>query len=227
MCMIILHGILHVPDLASNLISLGTLQHKGATYHTSEDGLVVTLQGDKLFPSNPHQTPLPCPTNPPLSHMQDVSSSGSWCRYQGHLHLNAISQVAKYQAKGLTFMSDQTCEACTLTAAYHSGIAQRHYKRMDLLIVHISGPMSTPMWTSKTRMLITIEMGSGLSVGELLATENDTTKALKTIIMRLEQESKKKLKMICTKSDNTYLHEVVEDICKKNGIQHDLPPESK
>jgi hypothetical protein len=59
---------------------------------------------------------------------------------------------------------------------------QRHYKRMDLLVVHLSGPMSTPMWTGKTSMLITIEMGSGLSVGELLATENDVAEVLKTII---------------------------------------------
>jgi hypothetical protein len=67
-----------------------------------------------------------------------------------------------------------------------TGISQRHYERMDLLVVHLSGPMSTPMWTGKTRMLIAIEMGNGLSIGELLATENNTTKALKTIIMRLE-----------------------------------------
>jgi hypothetical protein len=42
--------------------------------------------------------------------------------------------------------------------------------------------MSTPTWTGKMHMLIAIEMGSGLSVGELLATENDAAEALKTII---------------------------------------------
>jgi hypothetical protein len=40
---IVLHNVLHVPHLASNLISLGTLQHEGATYHNSEGGLIVTL----------------------------------------------------------------------------------------------------------------------------------------------------------------------------------------
>jgi hypothetical protein len=59
---------------------------------------------------------------------------------------------------------------------------QRHYERMDLLVVHLSGLMSTPTWTGKMHMLITIEMGSGLSIGELLATESDVSKALKTII---------------------------------------------
>jgi hypothetical protein len=47
-------------------------------------------------------------------------------------------------------------------------------------------------------MLITIEMGSGLRIGELLATKNDAVKVLKTIIRQLEHESGKKLKGIHT-----------------------------
>jgi hypothetical protein len=43
MCTIVLHNILHVPHLVSNIISLGALQHKGATYHNSEGGLIITL----------------------------------------------------------------------------------------------------------------------------------------------------------------------------------------
>jgi hypothetical protein len=71
---------------------------------------------------------------------------------------------------------------CTLTVLHNplsADTAQRHYERMDLLIVHLSGPMSTPTWTSKTRVLIV----------ELLATKNDATEALKTIIRQLECES--------------------------------------
>jgi hypothetical protein len=53
---------------------------------------------------------------------------------------------------------------------------------MDLLIVHLSGPMSTPTWTGKTCVLIAVKMNSSLSIGELLATENNAAEALKTII---------------------------------------------
>jgi hypothetical protein len=98
---------------------------------------------------------------------------------------------------------------------------------MDLLVVHLSGPMATPTLTGKTHVLIAVEINSGLSIGELLATENDTARALKTIIRRLEHESGKKLKRICTDSSDMRLHEVVEDTCKRNGIQYDLHPESE
>jgi hypothetical protein len=49
MCTIALHNVLHVPHLASNSISLGTLQHEGATYYSSDSGLIVTLRGDELL----------------------------------------------------------------------------------------------------------------------------------------------------------------------------------
>jgi hypothetical protein len=116
----------------------------------------------------------------------DAASNGSWHRYQGHLHPNAIDQPEKRQKmKGLTFASDRTHELRALTVLHNppfTDTAQRHYERMDLLVVHLSGPMSTPTWTSKTRVLIAVEMNSGLSIGELLATENDAAEALKTII---------------------------------------------
>jgi hypothetical protein len=74
-------------------------------------------------------------------------------------------------------------------------------------------------------VLIAVEMNSSLSIGELLATENDATEALKTIIRRLECESGQKLTRIRTDSSDMQLHEVVKDTCKINSIQYDLCPE--
>jgi hypothetical protein len=107
--------------------------------------------------------------------------------------------------KGLTFASDQIHEVRTLTVPHNppfTDTTQRHYKRMDLLVVHLSGPMATPTWTGKTRVLIAVEMNSGLSIGELLATENNAAEALKAIIRRLEHESGQKLKRIHTDSSD-------------------------
>jgi hypothetical protein len=46
---IVLHGALHVPWLATNLVSLGALQQEGSLFCSCEDGLVVTQGGDELF----------------------------------------------------------------------------------------------------------------------------------------------------------------------------------
>jgi hypothetical protein len=105
--------------------------------------------------------------------------------------------------------------------------AHPNHERMDLLIVHLSGPMSTPTWAGKTRVLVAVEMGSQLSVGGLLETENDAAGALKTIVMRLEKESGRTLKKIYTDTGNVYLHAVVDAFCKRNQILHGLPPENE
>jgi hypothetical protein len=94
---IVLHNILHIPHLASNIISLDMLQNKGATYHSSEDGLIITLQGDELLWTTLSRS---------LCHIQqtlvypickmcpDAMSSGGWHRYPGHKHPNTISKVS-------------------------------------------------------------------------------------------------------------------------------------
>lgn len=46
---VVLHGVLHVPRLAANLVSLGTLQRAGAKHHSQEEGIMVTLGPDELF----------------------------------------------------------------------------------------------------------------------------------------------------------------------------------
>ena len=40
---VILHGVWHVPMLAANLVSLGTLQRSGANHHSHENEIMVTL----------------------------------------------------------------------------------------------------------------------------------------------------------------------------------------
>ena len=45
-----LHGALHIPKLAANLVSLGKLQWEGASVAASyEKGLSVSLHGDELL----------------------------------------------------------------------------------------------------------------------------------------------------------------------------------
>jgi hypothetical protein len=44
-----LRDVLHVLHLATNLVSLGKLQREGATFYSSSEGLVVSLNGEVLL----------------------------------------------------------------------------------------------------------------------------------------------------------------------------------
>jgi len=47
--LVILWNVLHVPSLGTNLVSLGILQHKGASYSSWGDGIVISIGGQELF----------------------------------------------------------------------------------------------------------------------------------------------------------------------------------
>jgi len=47
--LVTLQNVLHVPFLGANLVSLGVLQCKGASYSSQSDGVIVSLGSQKLF----------------------------------------------------------------------------------------------------------------------------------------------------------------------------------
>jgi len=46
---ITLHEVLHIPHLGVNLISLGALHCQGVSVKSSDDGLVLSREGEELF----------------------------------------------------------------------------------------------------------------------------------------------------------------------------------
>ena len=45
MTLVTLWNVLYVPSLGANLVSLGVLQHKGASYSSQSDGVIISLGG--------------------------------------------------------------------------------------------------------------------------------------------------------------------------------------
>jgi hypothetical protein len=81
--------------------------------------------------------------------------------------------------------------------------------------------MSVATWTGKAYVFVAVEMNSRLGIGELLESKAEAAKTLKTVVMRLEQQSGKKLKWLRTNVGNEWLHKVVGDFCRQNSILHE------
>jgi histone deacetylase 1/2 len=144
-------------------------------------------------------------TSNTIAEVAYVVSSASlhlWHRQMGHLHLDAIHKLdQKLMVNGLTITSpkfyDHVCEGCMLGKSHRlpfSNASHTHYEKMKLVIVDLSGPMSVTTWTGKAYTFVTIEMNSQLGIGELLKSKTEAAETLKTVVMRLEQQSGNKLK---------------------------------
>jgi hypothetical protein len=96
-----------------------------------------------------------------------------------------------------------------------------HYEKMELVVVDLSGPMSVTTWTGKAYTFVAVEMNSGMGIGELLERKTKAAETLKTVAVRLERQSGKKLKHLRTDVGNEWLNKTVGDFCRRNGILHE------
>jgi hypothetical protein len=60
-----------------------------------------------------------------------------------------------------------------------------------------------------------------MGIGELLECKTEAAETLKTVVVRLERQSGKKLKRLRTDVGNEWLNKTVGDFCRRNGILHE------
>jgi hypothetical protein len=231
---VVLHGALYVPRLTTNLISLGMLQWDGASFCSVSDGLVVTIGDNNLFHTTLHGTlyHVNCTSNTvvEVAYVFSGESLRLWHKWMGHLHLDAIRKLnQKSMVNGLTITSpryyDHICKGCMLGKSHRlpfPNASHTHYEKMELVVVDLSGPMSVTTWTGKAYTFVAVEMNSRMGIGELLERKTEAAKTLKTVVVRLERQSGKKLKRLRTDVRNKWLNKTVGDFCRRNGILHEI-----
>jgi hypothetical protein len=172
-----LRDVLHVPRLVTNLVSLGKPQHEGATFCSSSEGLVVSLNGEVLL-----ETVLTGALYYINQNANEVSFTtilgGSlhlWHRHMGHLHIDAIRKlVQKEMVKGLTILSknhDHVCEGCVLGKSHRLPFpeaSQTTYEHMELIVVDLAGPMSVETWSGMSYVFMAVEASTRMGVAELM-----------------------------------------------------------
>jgi hypothetical protein len=100
----------------------------------------------------------------------------------------------KDMVDGLTISSlqdyDHLCEGCALGKSHRlpfpkSSVAK--YKKMDLVVVDLTGPMSAKTWSGMSYALVIIEVCYHFPVGRLLRTKDEAAENLKEVIATLER----------------------------------------
>jgi len=231
---VILHGVLHVPKLAANLVSLGTLQRAGAKHHSHKEGIIVTLGADELFRAS---FPTSTATLYYINLVQReaafaIVASGSmrvWHRRLGHLHLDAIrAMVQKKLVSRLDITSSKeynhVCEGCVLGKSHclpFPKTSSTIYSKMELVVMDITGPMSVETWTGHAYAMVVIEASCRFRVGQLLAKKEEVASTLKDVVTMLERQSGLKLKKMRSDNGTEFVNSIVESFCQRNGILHE------
>ena len=153
-----------------------------------------------------------------------ISSGGSlrlWHRHMGHLHLDAIHELAKKEmVEGLTITSprsyDHVCKGCALSKSHklpYPVASSKSYDKMECVVVDLTGPMSVATWTGKHYVLVAVKVSSRWGVGDPLTTKDKAAKALKTIIARLERQANKKIVNIRSDNGSEWVNDILSNFC--------------
>src|ERR1700730_13952565 len=93
---------------------------------------------------------------------------------------------------------------------------------MGLVVADLTGLMAVETWSGMRYALIVVEVNSRYGITRLLKSKDEVPTALKEIIAMLERQSGLKLKRLCTDNGTELVNDKVEDLCKRNGIIHEM-----
>jgi len=158
--LVTLQNVLHVPSLGANLVSLGVLQHEGASYSSQNDGVIVSLGDQELFYAVLKNTGgflyfITCAKDTDRAAFSVYEGSMRlWYRRMGHIGPRTINLMQrKGFVNGLDLMApnnyDHVCTGCAHGKSHRKpmpGTSNTKYGKMELVIMDLTGPISVPTW---------------------------------------------------------------------------------
>ena len=161
-----------------------------------------------------------------------VVTSGSlrlWHRRLGHLNLRVIKDMQrKNMVNGLSILLpqeyDRVCKRCALGKSHCLPFPKQSntvYKKMDLVVIDLTGPMSVPTWLGMSYALMVVEASCHFPIGRLLKAKSEAAAAVKEIVTMFKRQSGKKLKKMRSDLGTEFIKELIDNFCKKNGVIHE------
>lgn len=227
-----LAGVLFIPRLKNNIISVGQLDRTGCKVEI-EDGVMriwdrrrrllckVHRGRNQLYVLNLDVAPLPlC-----LAARHD---DGAWrwhARY-GHIGFDALRQLSRRaMVHGLPLVEEEEaiCDTCVVTkhrrAPFPTQARYRAEQPLDLVHGDLCGPVKPATPGDKRYFLLLVDDASRFMWLVLLAAKSDAAEAIKRIQAGAESECGRTLHVLRTDNGGEFTAAEFADYCADRGIQ--------
>lgn len=227
-------NVLFVPDLKSNLLSVGQLQEKGYEISIKDGvcriqdeklGLIaqVKMTANRMFPLYLHHTI--------LSYFAAKLKDTAWLwhlRY-GHLSFGGLKTLQqKNMVAGLPKFESpsEICEECVVSKQHRDpfpkGKSSRATKALELVHSDLCGPIK-PMSNGGKRYFISfIDDFSRRTWVYFLQHKSEAFTAFQRFKALVEKEAGMQIKILRTDRGGEYKSQEFEDFCGRHGIQRQL-----
>ncbi|KAG9450495.1 hypothetical protein H6P81_010460 [Aristolochia fimbriata] len=227
-------NVLYIPDMHTNLISVGQLLEKGYDIHLKDGRLSirnkngeliakVDMAKNRLFTLNIEAASMKC--------LKSVLKDNLWLWHLrfGHLGFTGLKLLLKEKmVKGLPEIDhpDQLCEGCMKgkqhRLPFEAGHSRRARRPLELVHTDIVGPFEVTSLGGNRYYLTFIDDFSRYTWVYFLKEKSEALNKLKEFKALAENQSRKYIKVLRSDRGGEYTSKAFEEFCKENGILHQL-----
>ncbi|KAK2407959.1 putative mitochondrial protein [Trifolium repens] len=227
-------SVFYIPDLKSNLISMGQLQDKGyiiiiqqrkCQIHHPEKGLIAEAEmtSNRMFPLHIQHSVHKCFS----TRVQDPT--WLWHLRYGHLSFKGLKTLyEKNMVEGLPNINNpiEMCEDCIIGKqhrdSFPQGKAWRAEKILQLLHLDICGPINPTSNGNKRYFITFIDDYSRKIWVYFLQEKSEAFNVFKSFKVRVEKESGKCIQTLRTDRGGEFNSHDFASFCESHGIRRQL-----
>ncbi|TPX47302.1 DNA-directed DNA polymerase [Chytriomyces confervae] len=222
--MVTITGVLYVPDLSVNLLSISALSMKGATVNFNGNGVSVSIEEKVILRANDICEGLYTLKDDKAGLTSKVTATrettmGEAHRFMGHLNAGDLQKLME-QTDGLEIKDTELgdCSMCmesktTRKVGKEKSVqVQNPGEELNLDLTFING----------TLILMVSDTGSGCTFAKILEKKSDALQGILDIIKLIETQYNHKLKTIVSDGGGKFINKKFTRWCEANGVKHEV-----
>ncbi|KAK4386674.1 Retrovirus-related Pol polyprotein from transposon TNT 1-94 [Sesamum angolense] len=229
----IINDVMYIPNLRTNLFSVGQMMEKGYTLHFGGDSCTIYDNKDKTLKiaevrMKEHRCfPIHLQYMGRTTMKAQEDQSWLWHRRLGHFNLQGLKIL--HQKKMMTDLPqiqavEGACEAC-LQGKQHkkpfpSGTSWRVKAILELIHTDVCGPMRTPSHEQNRYFILFIDDYSRMTWVYFMREKSEVFKVFKKFKNLVEKQSGRSIKVLRSDRGKEYNNSEFDKFCEEEGIEH-------
>ncbi|KAL0423820.1 UNVERIFIED_CONTAM: Retrovirus-related Pol polyprotein from transposon TNT 1-94 [Sesamum radiatum] len=231
----IINDFMYIPNLRTNLFSVGQMMEKGYTLHFGGDSCTIYDNKDKTLKiaevrMKEHRCfPIHLQYMGRTAMKAQEDQSWLWHRRLGHFNFQGLKIL--HQKKMMTDLPqiqavEGACEAC-LQGKQHkkpfpSGTSWRAKAVLELIHTDVCGPMRTPSHEQNRYFILFIDDYSRMTWVYFMREKSEVFKVFKKFKNLVEKQSGRSIKVLRSDRGKEYNNSEFDKFCEEEGIEHQL-----
>jgi hypothetical protein len=226
-------GVLYVPAMKTNLLSMGQLLEKGFIMHLENKVMEVfdshknTILRAPISQNRTFQVQISA--NQCLASIKISDEAWLWHMRYGHLNFKNLSYLHNNElVKGLPAIKvpKDICQHCLLgkqaRKSFAKEVAMRAKQILDVVYTDVCGPFDTLSLGGSKYFVSFIDEFSRMMWIHLMKSKDEVLQKFKIFKLEVENQSNKKIKILRSDGGGEYTSLEFKSFCESSGIKHEV-----